>query len=237
MKKSIGILGGMGPLATADLLRKIVTLTKAACDGDHIRIYVDDNPSIPDRTAAILSGGADPVPAMSDSLRKLVSCGADCIIMPCNTAHYFLPRLQEQTSVPFLSMLEATAEVCRSRFPGKTAAVLATRGTLSAGLYQRVLDNAGISYLIPDEDEQSALMRVIYEGVKADSPAEAYRADWESVLTSMARRGADYFILGCTELPLAAAVLGSASPTVDPTEELARTAIRFCGYNEKHRNS
>ena len=236
MKKSIGILGGMGPLATADLLRKIVTLTKAGCDGDHIRIYVDDNPSIPDRTAAILSGGADPVPAMSDSLGKLVSCSADCIIMPCNTAHFFLPRLQEQTSVPFLSMLEATAQTCRSRFPGKTAAVLATRGTLSAGLYQQVLDQAGVAYLIPGEEEQSALMRVIYEGVKADAPAEHYRADWEAVLAAMARRGADYFILGCTELPLAAASLGAAVPTIDPTEELARAAIAFCGYATKDRN-
>ena len=236
MKKSIGILGGMGPLATADLLRKIVTLTKADCDGGHIRIYVDDNPSIPDRTAAILSGGADPVPAMSDSLRKLVACGADCIIMPCNTAHYFLPRLQEQTAVPFLSMLEATALACRSRFPGKTAAVLATRGTLSAGLYQQVLDKEGVAYLIPNDEEQSALMRVIYEGVKADAPAETYRADWENVLSAMARRGADYFILGCTELPLAAAILGSPFPTLDPTEELARAAIRFCGYEAKDRN-
>ena len=233
MKKSIGILGGMGPLATADLLRKIVTLTKADCDGGHIRVYVDDNPSIPDRTAAILSGGADPVPAMSDSLHKLVSCGADCIIMPCNTAHYFLPRLQAQTEVPFLSMLEATALTCHSRFPGKTAAVLATRGTLSAGLYQQVLDQAGVPYLIPDEAAQSALMRVIYEGVKADAPAGRYRADWDAVLSTMSERGADYFILGCTELPLAAAALGTTAPTVDPTEELARAAIRFCGYEDK----
>ena len=103
MKKTIGILGGMGPLATADLFRKIVTMTKAGCDNDHIRIYIDDNASIPDRTAAILSGGKDPTPIMADSLKKLEACGADCIIMPCNTAHYFLPRLQAMTEVPFLS--------------------------------------------------------------------------------------------------------------------------------------
>ena len=143
MKKSIGILGGMGPLATADLFRKIVLLTDAARDNDHIRIYIDDNASIPDRTAAILSGGADPLPAMTDSLRKLEACGADCIIMPCNTAHYFLPRLQTLTAVPFLSMLEATARACAARFPGGTAAVLATKGTLSAGLYQAALEQAG----------------------------------------------------------------------------------------------
>ena len=149
MKKSIGILGGMGPLATADLFRKIVLLTDAARDNDHIRIYIDDNASIPDRTAAILSGGADPLPAMTDSLRKLEACGADCIIMPCNTAHYFLPRLQALTDVPFLSMLEASASACRARFPGRTAAVLATKGTLAAGLYQQVLTAQQVPFLVP----------------------------------------------------------------------------------------
>ena len=114
--------------------------------------------------------------------------------------------------------------------------MLATRGTLSAGLYQQVLDKEGVAYLIPNDEEQSALMRVIYEGVKADAPAETYRADWENVLSAMARRGADYFILGCTELPLAAAILSSPFPTLDPTEELARAAIRFCGYEAKDRN-
>ena len=163
-KKSIGILGGMGPLATADLFRKIVTLTDAARDNDHIRIYIDDNATIPDRTAAILEGGPSPLPAMTDSLRKLESCGADCLVMPCNTAHYFLPQLQSLTKVPFLSMLQATAAACRDQFPDAVAGVLATRGTLKAGLYQQALEDAGVPFLIPEEEEQDALMRVIYDG-------------------------------------------------------------------------
>ena len=231
MKKSIGILGGMGPLATADLFRKIVLLTDAARDNDHIRIYIDDNASIPDRTAAILSGGIDPLPAMTDSLRKLEACGADCIIMPCNTAHYFLPQLQALTAVPFLSMLEATASACRVRFPGRTAAVLATKGTLAAGLYQKALSSQQVPFLIPAPSEQDALMRVIYDGVKAGRAPDSYRADMESVLRALSVQGADYFILGCTELPLAAELLGLRVPTVDPTAELAKTAIRFCGYS------
>lgn len=233
MKKSIGILGGMGPLATADLFRKIVLLTDAARDNDHIRIYIDDNSSIPDRTAAILSGGADPLPAMADSLRKLESCGADCIIMPCNTAHYFLPRLQAMTAVPFLSMLEATAKTCRTRFPGKTAAVLATKGTLAAGLYQRALEAEAVPSLIPGAPEQDALMRVIYDGVKAGKSPENYRADMEAVLAALADRGAEYFILGCTELPLAFQALEQPQAFADPTAELAKAAIRFCGYGVK----
>ena len=232
-KRSIGILGGMGPLATADLFRKIVTLTRAGCDGDHIRVYIDSNSSIPDRTAAILNGGPDPLPAMRDSLRKLERCGTDCIIMPCNTAHYFLPRLQALTDIPFLSMLEAAAKAARDHFPGGTAAVLATRGTLASGLYQRALEAEGVSYLLPDEAGQAALMRVIYDGVKADADPESYRADLEEVVSGLSRRGAGYFILGCTELPLAAAALHLSVPTLDPTEELAKSAIRWCGFQVK----
>ena len=167
MEKSIGILGGMGPLATADLLRKIVLLTKAEKDGDHVRVFIDDNPRIPDRTAAILAGGENPLPQMTDSLEKLEKCGASCIIMPCNTAHYFLPELQKRTKTPFISMLEATAKACAARYPGKTAAVLATRGTLATGLYEEALAAEHVPHLIPDESEKDALMHLIYDVVKA----------------------------------------------------------------------
>lgn len=233
MKKSIGILGGMGPLATADLFRKIVLLTDAARDNDHIRIYIDDNASIPDRTAAILSGGADPLPAMTDSLRKLEACGADCIIMPCNTAHYFLPRLQEQTRVPFISMLAETAKACALRFPGKTACVLATRGTLASGLYERALEAEGVSCILPDEAQRDVLMYAIYDCVKGGKPLETVRQPMEALLTDLSARGADYFILGCTELPIVAQELALPGDFIDPTSELAKAAILFCGYELK----
>lgn len=230
MKKSIGILGGMGPLATADLLRKIILLTKAEKDGDHIRIYIDVNPTIPDRTAAILSGGESPLAQMCDSLDKLTRCGADCIIMPCNTAHYFLPALQARTTVPFISMLAATAGACAARYPAGRAAVLATKGTLATGLYADALRAAGVSYLIPNEAEQDTLMHIIYDVVKAAKPLAPERGRWAALLDGLRARGADYFILGCTELPIAAQELDAAGPFVDPTEELARAVIAFCGY-------
>ena len=205
-KKTIGILGGMGPLATADLFQKITLLTEAETDRDHIRVYIDSNANIPDRTAAILSNGPDPVPEMASALRNLEACGADCVIMPCNTAHYFLPRLQAMTEIPFLSILTAAAEACKAQFPGKTVGILATKGTLSAQLYQNALGEAGVPYLTPEAAEQDALMRVIYD------------------------RGAGVFLLGCTELPLAAEAVGLTVPVVDPTAELAKAAIRFCGF-------
>lgn len=230
MKKSIGILGGMGPLATADLFRKIVTMTRASRDGDHIRIYIDNDPAIPDRTGAILSGGPDPTEEMLSALRNLEKCGADCIIMPCNTAHYFLPRLQAQTETPILNMLEITARRCAELYPGKRAAVLATRGTLATGLYGAALEGCGVPFLLPDEGERDSLMHIIYDVVKASRPLEPEAPLWRDLLRGLRSRGADYFILGCTELPIAAFTLGEPGPFVDPTAELARAAIRFCGY-------
>lgn len=229
-QKTIGILGGMGPLATADLFQKIVLLTEAETDRDHIRVYIDSNAQIPDRTAALLSGGEDPVPEMTKALRNLEKCGADCIVMPCNTAHFFLPRLQAETTVPFLSILTAAAEACRTQFPGKTVGILATTGTLAANLYQGALEQAGVRYQVPDEAEQAALMRVIYEGVKAGKGPEVYREALLRVAENMADRGTEVFLLGCTELPLAVKNAGVVLLTVDPTAELAKAAIRFCGF-------
>ncbi len=233
MKKTIGILGGMGPLATADLFRKIVLMTEAGCDNDHIRIYIDDNSQIPDRTAAILSGGTDPVPQMSDALRHLEACGASCIIMPCNTAHYFLPQLQAQTQIPFISMLAETAKACAMRFPGKTACVLATRGTLASGLYERALEAEHVSCILPDEAQRDTLMYAIYDCVKGGKPLETVRRPMEQLLADLTAQGADYFILGCTELPIVAQELNLTGQFIDPTSELARAAITFCGYSVK----
>lgn len=233
MKKTIGILGGMGPLATADLYRKIIEHTRADRDSEHIRVYIDGNAAIPDRTAAILHGGEDPVPEMLSALRHLEACGADCIIMPCNTAHYFLPRLREQTALPILDMQRITAAVCRERFPGKTAAILATDGTVQSGLYDRALDAEGVRWIHPGEYEQKTLMHLIYDVVKASRPMEPEKEHWDAILDTLRGQGADLFILGCTELPVLAGVLPSEGPFLDPTDELAKAAIRFCGYEVK----
>lgn len=233
MKKTIGILGGMGPLATADLYRKIIEHTRADRDSEHIRVYIDGNAAIPDRTAAILHGGEDPVPEMLSALRHLEACGADCIIMPCNTAHYFLPRLREQTALPILDMQRITAAVCRERFPGKTAAILATDGTVQSGLYDRALDAEGVRWIHPGESEQKTLMHLIYDVVKASRPMEPEKERWDAILDTLRGQGADLFILGCTELPVLAGVLPSEGPFLDPTDELAKAAIRFCGYEVK----
>ena len=220
-------------MATADLYRKIIERTRADRDNEHIRVYIDGNAAIPDRTAAILHGGEDPVPEMLSALRHLEACGADCIIMPCNTAHYFLPRLREQTALPILDMQRITAAVCRERFPGKTAAILATDGTVQSGLYDRALDAEGVRWIHPGEYEQKTLMHLIYDVVKASRPMEPEKEHWDAILDTLRGQGADLFILGCTELPVLAGVLPSEGPFLDPTDELAKEAIRFCGYEVK----
>ena len=207
-----------------------MTTTKAEGDNDHIRVYIDSNSAIPDRTAAILRGGPDPMEEMVSALRHLEACGASCIIMPCNTAHYYLPRLQELTDIPILNMLELAARRCAALYPGRRAAVLATRGTLATGLYDDALAREGVDFLLPDEEERDVLMHLIYDVVKASRPLAPEAETWRRLLDGLRERGAECFILGCTELPIAAAELDAPGPFVDSTEELARAAIRFCGY-------
>lgn len=129
MKKTIGIIGGMGPLATCDLFHRIIEITDASCDQEHIRVLIDNNTRIPDRTAAILHGGADPVEQMVISARGLQTMGADLLLIPCNTAHYFHKQVSDCVNVPVLHMLEETAKVA-SRKGIETVGLLATDGTI-----------------------------------------------------------------------------------------------------------
>lgn len=226
-KKAIGIIGGMGPLATADLFEKIILHTRASCDQDHLRVFIDSNTGIPDRTAAILHNGADPVPELAASARGLERQGAELLLMPCNTAHHFYEAVQASVSVPVLHMIRLTARTLEERGV-KTAGLLATDGTIRTGIYQRCFAGSGIRLLTPDRQGQQAMMDMIYLGVKAgrqDYNAAAARETMEALLD----QGAETLILGCTELPLAVKLYGIGLPATDPTLELALAAIRQAG--------
>ena len=225
--KTIGIIGGMGPLATADLFRKIVCHTKASCDQEHIHILIDNNTAIPDRTAALLHGGEDPLPQMKKSAHWLELGGADCLIMPCNTAHNYHTALQKEVSIPILNMIELTCGELKERGID-CAGLLATTGTVQTGIYQSAADRYGIRLLTPDEFGQAAVMDMIYRGVKAGA-GEYDTTAVEDVVSALFTAGAQTMILGCTELPLAAELYHLAFQTVDPTMELAKGAIRFAG--------
>ena len=227
--KTIGIIGGMGPMATVDLFRKIVDLTDSDTDRNHLRVVIDSNTNIADRTAAILHGGEDPLPEMVRAALNLERSGADVLVMGCNTAHYFYPEICRFVHTPFLNMLEETAKEAKAK--GYCAvALLATDGTVHSGVYARAFEKAGVELLEPDEEGQREVMALIYEGIKAGKT----RWNTEKItaaLDRLAGRGAKAVVLGCTELPLAFPQYGIQSPLplLDPTEILAKSAITFVG--------
>ena len=153
--KTIGIIGGMGPLATVDLMQKIILSTRAATDQEHIHILVDNNTAIPDRSAAICGQGPSPVPQLIESADRLVAQGADVLLMGCNTAHYFLPELEPYLKRPLLNMIEATARWCRAQGIG-CAGLLATSGTYQSGIYQQAFKKIGVRLVLPMKAEQKS---------------------------------------------------------------------------------
>ncbi len=232
-KKTLGIIGGMGPMATADLYRKIVALTDAPNDNAHIHVLIDSNVNIPDRTAAILTGGADPLPELTKSARLLENAGADILMMPCNTAHYFYDGVCKATPLPVLHMLRLTVEEIKRRGLKKVG-LLATDGTVKTGIYARLFEENGVPFLTPDEKGQKAVMDMIYKGVKAGKSAGEYDASAvRAALSRMLALGAEAFVLGCTELPLAFEDYRLDYPSVDPTRVLARAAVEAAGYQAK----
>lgn len=225
MQKSIGIIGGMGALATCDLFKKIIDMTDAKSDQEHIHIYVDCNTNIPDRTKAILEGGADPVPEMVRSGVRLQSMGADVLVMPCNTAHYFYDKITPFFDIPLLNMLEETAKEIKKRKIRKIG-LLATDGTIQSGVYHKALGALGIDVVIPSSMKQASVMDIIYNGVKA-SNCNINLTEFCETLDELFTKGAEVLVLGCTELPVAFQMFHIARPAIDPTMVLAAAAIRF----------
>lgn len=229
-KTVIGIIGGMGPMATADLFRKLVTLTDADSDREHIHVLIDNDPSIPDRTAAILDGGASPVPLICAAAQRLEAAGADILIMPCNTGHYFHEEIAASCSVPLLSMPEETAAAVRSA--GYTCVgLLATDGSVKTDFIDRAFSKYGIDLIRPDGEGQAEVMRLIYDEVKSGLRPEPERLF--PTLDRMSAAGAQGFVLGCTELPIAFEGVGGYR-FIDPTAILAAAAIRAAGYTVKN---
>ena len=225
----------MGPAATADLLIKITEMTDAECDQDHVRVIIDSNINIPDRTEAILHGGPDPLPELISSAKVLEKAGSDFIIIACNTAHYFVPELKKHTSLPIISMPDETARLLKERGVTK-AAVLATDGTIQSGIYERALDAEGITAVYPDAGEQALIMSLVYDFIKKGIMDKLRLPvnDVRAILDDLRGRGAEAVLLACTELPVAFAVMGlEDAACVDPTGVLAAAAVRYAGAGLK----
>lgn len=226
---SIGILGGMGPAATVDLFDRIVRATPAQRDQDHIPILIVNDPSIPDRTAAILHGGEDPTPRLVAGIEKLAAMGAAFIAIPCNTAHYYLPALSANAPIPLLDMIgETVAAVHRDHPTVERVGVLATSGMLAVGLYQNALRAAGLTPVEPTPVEIEQMMDAIYgpQGVKTAGVTVEARNGLRAVGQALIDRGAQALILGCTEIPLALHDGDLSVALVASNQSLAEAAVR-----------
>ncbi len=226
-KVILGIFGGMGPEATANMYQFIVRLTPAQKDQDHIPTIVYSLPQVPDRTAAILNHDPSIVPWLVEGVTRLERSGASFIIIPCNTAHYYYDDMQRAVKIPILNMIrEAADEVARS-YPGrKRVGLLATKGTIATGLYTKELEARGFTVIVPDDDvETRCVMGVIY-----DIKAGRNRNRSEDLLAKAGRhlekKGAQLILLGCTEIPLAFNPERAHVPVVNATRVLAEAAIR-----------
>lgn len=226
MKGLIGVLGGMGPAATVDFFNKFVSFTAAQCDQEHIPLIISSIPDIPDRTDALMRHGNSPLPAMRDYLHKLENAGAECIVIPCNTAHFWLKELKDACHIDILSIVEATmGEVKNS---GKSnIGLLATNATLYMGLYQEGIESLGFNCISPDNSSQKKVMESIYALKAGDlKSAQALMNEQAKTLFS---RGAEIIVLGCTEVPiiLAQAVNEQPDKYIDSTASLVRAGIRW----------
>lgn len=228
MKKTLGIIGGMGPMATVDLYRKIIEKTDASRDAEHIHVLIDSDPAIPDRTAGILGRGPSPLEELTCCAKRLERAGADILMIPCNTAHFYYDAIKAATSLPILHMLRLTAAEIKRRGTGRVA-LLATDGTIETGIYAKLFESEGIAYMTPDAEGQATVVDLIYSGVKAgrrDFDTAAVRNTLDRLMSA----GASAFVLGCTELPIAFDEYRLDYPAVDPTAVLARAAVEAAGY-------
>jgi aspartate racemase len=225
--RTIGILGGMGPAATADFYQKVVAATPAKRDQDHPRAIILSDPQIPDRTAAIFGEGPDPTAALIAGARFLVQAGADFIVIPCVTAHHFHAALQRALPVPVLHIVDETAEtLVRDEPLRRRVGILATTGTLRAALFPMSFEPRGLTVLTPDAEVQEATVMPAIYGVKSGEALEAPRRRIREAAEHLVVRGAQAIVAGCTEVPL---ILGPSDlpvPLFDPTAILARAAIR-----------
>ena len=225
-EKIIGILGGVGPEATIDLFYKVIKFTPAKKDQEHLRIIVDNNPKIPDRTAAILGKGEDPLLSLQETARNLEKAGADFIIIPCNTAHYYTSQIQESVNIPILNMIEETAKETHQRIPQiKKVGLLASIGTYKTKIYHQQFEKFNIEVISPEEKDKEEIMKAIY-AVKAGDLSEEVKKNIISIAQKLIDKGAEAIIAGCTEIPLILKEGDVPVPIIDSTRVLAEIAIR-----------
>jgi aspartate racemase len=216
----------MGPRATADFFSKLIECTPAKSDQDHLRVFIDNNPQIPDRSAYIFGQGADPTGALIATARNLERAGADFLVIPCNTAHHFLDVIRRSVEIPVLDITEVVAQAAAERVPDlRTVGLLATRATVAAGLYQGAFAHRGVTVLAPSFERQERVDQAIW-AVKAGRTDATPRGWVREAGSELVPSGVQAIVLGCTELPLVADPADWTVPLLDSTWILAQAAVR-----------
>lgn len=229
--KKLGILGGLGPMATAYFFRLIIEMTEARTDHEHIDSIIYNCPSIPDRTQFILEKNAcSPLPAMIKISQKLAFEGVCAIAVPCITAHYFHKELETAVSVPIIHTIAETAAYLKQRTI-KKAGIMATDGTVQAMLFSKEFEKKGIECIYPSALYQSYIMELIYQNIKAGLPARMDK--FYAVSKELFNHGAEVILLGCTELSMIKRDFAIGSGYLDVTEVLAKCCVEKCGARLK----
>jgi aspartate racemase len=233
---TVGIVGGMGPLATAAFYRTLTSCTPAQRDQDHLHVVIESDPAIPDRTAFLLGEGPDPRPAIIQVARRLAAAGAELLVMPCNTANVFAADVAGAIQVPLVPWIETAGQAVAAR-GAVTVGILATSGTLRARVYQNALDTMGLHWVVPRDSTQRDVMAAIYGtgGVKADGRvAPGNRQRLLAAAAELAEGGAEVLLLACTELPLAIPADDPdwPLPVVDPATEVARKVVALAAGSQ-----
>ena len=222
----LGILGGLGPMATVYFYEMLTQHTKAARDQDHIDVIINSRATTPDRTSYILGQSSEnPFDIMAADAARLVTFGADIIAIPCNTAHYFYDRLNESIEIPILNMVEETVLFAKENC--EKVGILATSGTIETRTYQRVCDRLNLAYAVPSAEKQADVMDLIYNDIKQGKPAD--RQKFDAVVEELKAAGCGRVILGCTELSLIKRDEKLGDFYIDSMEVLAKNAILAFG--------
>ena len=196
----IGVLGGMGPLATKVFFGMVIDNTDAHCDQDHIDMIIINHASMPDRTEALLSGNTGPLYSkLLEDCVFLEKSGVSHIAIPCNTSHFFIDSLQAELKIPIINMIrETVSDIRESEGDGTNIGILATDGTVELGLYQKELVRQGLTPFIPSGENQKRVMRIIYDGIK--NGGEINFADFTEIEKELIAGGCKRAVMGCTEL-------------------------------------
>lgn len=234
--KVLGILGGVGPLASIYFQQQIVKFTDAETDQEHIPAVIYNDTFIPDRTAYILGKSElDPLPYIEDGFKKLEKAGCDLAVITCNTAHFFFDRFSSDSEIPIISIIDTAVEYAIKKSPSvKKIGVIATDGTVQSGVYKKVIEKNGFECVTPDEEDQRAVMNIIYNEVKAGKKGDCDRL--MRVVNALRDKGCGSIILGCTELSVMNEdnrLTENNQDIVDAMEALAKKCIVLCGKKIK----